>query len=194
MSEKRRGKLEIINDMLQSIKNKGGQIKPTHLLYKSNLSHSKMKVYLKELTEKGMVEEHMKKDKELWSGCISGAETMQNYLDIMKNSGFFGMQILKRYTWKEIEGIKFISVVVKGHKLNRSKECVYKGDTATYIGPLKNAEDDEGHIFLRGIPQEVCTETAKRLSKQPYDKIFTITYSTKNMVEGKSCAPNGGCC
>lgn len=135
------------------------------------------------------VPEHMRKNKELWSGCISGAETIQNYLNIIENSGFFGMQILKKYIWKEIEGIKFISVVVKGHKLSRSKECVYVGHTATYVGPMKKAEDDEGHIFLRGIPQEVCTETAKRLKKPPYDKLFIITDSTKSIEEGASCTP-----
>jgi len=57
MIEKRRGRLEIIADILRSIQNKGGKIKPTHLLYKSNLSHAKLKEYMEMLLEKGMVEE-----------------------------------------------------------------------------------------------------------------------------------------
>ena len=91
MSEKRRGKLEIINDMLQSIKNKGGQIKPTHLLYKSNLSHSKMKVYLKELTEKGMVEEHMKKDKKMFAITDKGYGFLLEFERIKEFSDSFGL-------------------------------------------------------------------------------------------------------
>lgn len=51
----RRTKLEIINDILISIIGKGGAIKPTHLLYKSNLSHTKMKMYLDELYQKNMI-------------------------------------------------------------------------------------------------------------------------------------------
>ncbi|MDO8741483.1 MAG: winged helix-turn-helix domain-containing protein [Candidatus Woesearchaeota archaeon] len=53
----RRTKIEIIHDILTSIQQKGGKIKPTHLLYKSNLSHKKMMEYLGELMAKKMVGE-----------------------------------------------------------------------------------------------------------------------------------------
>jgi len=53
----RRTKLEIINDILIAIIEKGGSIKPTHLLYRSNLSHKKLKAYLFELAGKGMINE-----------------------------------------------------------------------------------------------------------------------------------------
>jgi predicted transcriptional regulator len=53
----RRSKIEIIHDMLHAIQEKNGRIKPTHLLYKSNLSHQKMKQSLEELVEKNLVRE-----------------------------------------------------------------------------------------------------------------------------------------
>ncbi|MBI4448962.1 hypothetical protein HY641_02970 [Candidatus Woesearchaeota archaeon] len=53
----RRSKLEIITDMLAAIRDKRGRIKPTHLLYKANLSHKKMTEYLEELLTKEMVKE-----------------------------------------------------------------------------------------------------------------------------------------
>ena len=46
---KKRNKLEIIKDILEVIKNKNGKIKPTHILYKSNLSYIMMDDYLTEL-------------------------------------------------------------------------------------------------------------------------------------------------
>ncbi len=57
MSSRRRTKIEIIYDMLRSIQNKGGSIKPTHLLYKSNLSHNKLQEYVDILKQKKMIAE-----------------------------------------------------------------------------------------------------------------------------------------
>ena len=66
MIVKRRGKLEIIADILRSIQSKGGNIKPTHLLYKSNLSHAKLKEYIDILQEKGMIEEQEEKGRKMY--------------------------------------------------------------------------------------------------------------------------------
>ena len=52
----RRSRMELVFDILAAIQNRGGQIKPTHLMYKSNLSHKLLTNYLDELTTKGMVE------------------------------------------------------------------------------------------------------------------------------------------
>lgn len=48
--------------MLASILSKSGEIKPTHLMYKSNLSHSQLRSYLDDLIEKEFVK-NIRKDK-----------------------------------------------------------------------------------------------------------------------------------
>ena len=51
----RRSRLELIFDILLAIQNKGGTIKPTHLMYKANLSHKLLNTYLDELVGKEMI-------------------------------------------------------------------------------------------------------------------------------------------
>jgi len=62
----RRSRMELIYDILLAIQNRGGDIKPTHLMYKSNLSHKLLTMYMDELIQKELIlvqEEYNKKRK-----------------------------------------------------------------------------------------------------------------------------------
>lgn len=52
----RRSQLDIIFDMLRAAQKKGGEIIPTHMLYKANLSHKQLKRYVKKLEKNGFLE------------------------------------------------------------------------------------------------------------------------------------------
>ena len=54
---KKRGRLEIIKDILKTIQDNRNSIRQTPLLRKSNVSSSKFKEYFGELFEKGFVRE-----------------------------------------------------------------------------------------------------------------------------------------
>ncbi|MBI2141063.1 hypothetical protein HYU16_01425 [Candidatus Woesearchaeota archaeon] len=51
----KRGKPEIIFDILRAVQESGGKMKPTRLLYKSNLSHARLKLYLESLVRQQML-------------------------------------------------------------------------------------------------------------------------------------------
>ncbi len=53
--EKQRSTLKIYLDILDAVKN-AGTAKPTHILYKANLSHDRLVRYLDELSAKGLIE------------------------------------------------------------------------------------------------------------------------------------------
>jgi predicted transcriptional regulator len=54
---KKRDRLEVINDLLKVIQDKGNSIRPTPLLRQSNLSSQSFAEYMKELLEKEFVKE-----------------------------------------------------------------------------------------------------------------------------------------
>ncbi len=54
-AEKQRSTLRINLDILNAVRDEG-DAKPTHILYKANLSHDRLVKYLEELTAKGLIE------------------------------------------------------------------------------------------------------------------------------------------
>ncbi|MBD3260026.1 hypothetical protein GF371_05375 [Candidatus Woesearchaeota archaeon] len=93
MSE-RRSKFEIIFDILKAIQDKGGKIKPTHLLYKSNLSYKRLQGYMDSLMKKGLVEkveEGKKTKKNKIVLTEKGYEFLANYNKIREFTEAFGL-------------------------------------------------------------------------------------------------------
>lgn len=87
----KRTKLDIIHDMLHAIQEKGGTIKPTHLLYKSNLSHKRMKLYVEELKQKDMITEEEHKKKTQYRITDEGRKFLQNYKQMKEFTEAFGL-------------------------------------------------------------------------------------------------------
>lgn len=91
MSSKRRTKIEIIHDMLKAIQNKGGRIKPTHLLYKSNLSHKKMMEYVEDLMNKEMIGEDQFNGNKMYIITNKGLQYLVEFKQIQRFSSAFGI-------------------------------------------------------------------------------------------------------
>jgi len=90
MKEKR-GRLEIIYDILHSIQKKNGRIKPTHLLYKSNLSYQRMNVYLEELIKKGLVQKDFDDRAKFYILTDKGYSFLVEFKRIREFSDSFGI-------------------------------------------------------------------------------------------------------
>ena len=116
----------------------------------------------------------MRADGRLWGECISGALTEEAFLAGLEKAGFYGVSVLKKAFWREVEGCTFSSVTVRGYKFEKKTGCQFIGQYAVYLGPQKAVVDEEGHFFPRGEAVEVCTDTAAKLSHAPYAGSFAI--------------------
>ncbi|MBI2653231.1 hypothetical protein HYX02_00315 [Candidatus Woesearchaeota archaeon] len=77
--------------MLTSILDKGGKIKPTHLMYKSNLAHSQMIGYLNELIEKDLVKKVKTEKGEVITITDKGCELVKKLKEIKEFEKAFGL-------------------------------------------------------------------------------------------------------
>lgn len=59
---------------------------------------------------------YLKRDKELWNACLSGALTDVKFETVAKNAGFSGVSLTKNYLYKKVEYIEFYSITLKGSK------------------------------------------------------------------------------
>jgi SAM-dependent methyltransferase len=140
----------------------------------------------------------LRADGQLWGECISGALSEDGLLAAFERAGFYGVAILKKAFWREVEGTRFYSVTVRGFKFEKKAGCRYIGQWATYLGPMKATVDEEGHFFPRGTAVEVCTDTAAKLRAAPYAASFAVVDGLESRMsitgDEDCCTPGGACC
>lgn len=91
MADKKRNKLEIIHDILRVIRDRNGRIKPTHILYKSNLSHNMMTEYLEELKQKEFILEAKKDRSKTYFITPKGEKYLSEFNSIKEFANSFGL-------------------------------------------------------------------------------------------------------
>jgi len=89
--ERKRSRLEVIRDILLVIRSKNGKIKPTQILYKSNLSHIMMSDYIRELMEKDFIKESRSSNGRTYSITEKGIKYLSEYNTIVNFMDSFGL-------------------------------------------------------------------------------------------------------
>ena len=90
---KKRDRLEIIRDILDLLRIKGDKVRPTHIMYKANLSHQMLTDYINELKEKDLIEEKKdKKNKKIFTLTQKGFKFLEDYSMIRKFMDSYGLE------------------------------------------------------------------------------------------------------
>lgn len=152
------------------------------------------RIVISDIVSEREVPPHITTNDRLWGECLAGALTEEQFISYLEQAGFYGIQILKKDYWKNVENYRFFSVTVRGYKFGKKEGCVFIGQKAIYNGPLKAIIDEEGHLFPRGEAVEICTDTAEKLSNPPYAGMFTVTEPTGEVRQVQSCSIDGAPC
>ena len=108
----------------------------------------------------------LKKDENLWTGCVSGAFQEREFLDQVSASGFVGARYDQWSVepWQVVEGIEFRSVTLTAYKPITQKHAD-RGHAVIYRGPYSKIHDDQGNYYPRGERIAVSDSIYKLLTE-----------------------------
>jgi len=133
-------------------------------------------------------------DARLRARCISGCQTLENYLAALTNVGFRRVDVRAKFPYRYLspseypelkEGVMLESIEVAAYKVPDGPDgpMIFTGRTATYVGPEESFDDGRGNKFQRGVPLPVSDAAALRLGRITDFGVTGPTWHTK-----------GGCC
>lgn len=135
------------------------------------------------------IPEHMARDEDLWSGCISGALTESDFLKAFEDVGFYGVELVKFESepWQTHDGIEFRSITVQAFK-GKEGPCLDHNQAVIYKGPFKEVSDDDGHRLFRGERMAVCEKTFRIYNQAPYREFFEFVEPLEAVAPGEAKA------
>jgi 7,8-dihydro-6-hydroxymethylpterin dimethyltransferase len=151
------------------------------------------RILISDIVAEREVPAHLKVNAQLWGECLVGALTQEGLVAELERAGFYGIEVLSKTYWKDVEDYPFFSVTVRGYKFEKTAGCVFKGHRAVYLGPAKAFIDEEGHMFPRNEAYEICTDTVAKLSSPPYKGMFAILEPGEERAGYACCGPEGCC-
>jgi len=145
------------------------------------------RVAISDIVSDEPVPEHLARDPNLWSACVSGAFKEEEFLRAFEEAKFHGIQIeeLRSESYQTVEGIEFRAVTVTAYK-GKEGPCIERNQAVIYRGPWKQVIDDDGHTLERGARIAVCEKTFEIYSKAPYKDQFIAVPPREEVASDKA--------
>jgi ubiquinone/menaquinone biosynthesis C-methylase UbiE len=133
------------------------------------------RIAISDIVSDEVVPEHLAKDPDLWSTCVSGAFQEHDFLRAFEAAKFHGIAIeeWRSEAYQTVEGVEFRAVTVTAYK-GKEGPCIERNQAVIYRGPWKQVVDDDGHTLERGARMAVCDKTFKLYSQPPYAGQFVL--------------------
>lgn len=139
---------------------------------------------------------HLTSDERLRAMCLSGAITMDAYIDAIVDAGFGTIEVRARRPYRLLDParcgverpvlLESLEVAAFKDTVPLDGPCVFTGRTGIYFGPDASWDDRKGHVLLRDHPLSICDKTAAVLDALHNPHIL-VTPSTWFY-------DSGGCC
>jgi SAM-dependent methyltransferase len=131
------------------------------------------------------IPESVRADERLRAMCLSGALTLQAYLDRIVAAGFGTIEVRARRPYRVLDPrqvpaltgrlfLESVEVVAYKTPIPADGPCIFTGRTATWLGESPVFDDGKGHRLKRGLPAAVCDKTAGALERLRHpDLVFS---------------------
>ena len=129
---------------------------------------------ISDIVSERQIPSSIKGNNQLWGECIAGALTEEEFIASLEEAGFYGIELLQKVVYRDVEGHRFNSVTARGYKYEVFREPCQNGYMAIYRGPMKTVLDESGCAYHRGEVVPVSADTAARLKTDPYASCFTV--------------------
>ncbi len=139
-----------------------------------------------------VVPEHLRKDAELWSGCISGAFHEKEFLSAFSEMGFVnvGYDKWEEAPWQVVEGIEFRSVTLVAEKPVSCCET-HTEKSLMYVGSMASVTDNFGNVYAKGERMLVSDRVFSHMTSSSLAKDF-VKFDPKEMSQAISEAQRSG--
>ncbi len=139
---------------------------------------------------------HLADDDRLRAECLSGALTLDEYLDAIVRAGFGTIEVRKKVPYRVLDKDRYeldehlllesVEVMAIKDPIPEDGPCIFTGAMAIYFGPDAIFDDGKGHILAKDLPLSVCDKTGKNLR--------ALGRSDLMVTDGTYFYDGGGCC
>ncbi|RPG49870.1 MAG: methyltransferase domain-containing protein [Gammaproteobacteria bacterium TMED1] len=132
------------------------------------------------------IPENLQRDPILRGECLGGALYIEDFRRLLAKLGCYDYRVVSnvriQINNEDIESkvgdIEFFSITMRAFNIELEDRCENYGQVAWYLGGIEETPNqfmlDDHHIFEKGRPMLVCSNTARMLSQSRFSRFFKV--------------------